>query len=94
MPEWAALELQGELKKWKKDKSAAQQHGDDGDLAKDPADLKLFASSFVAGLKFGLFQIDPKVRASRQLVSAKVELNRIDRVRLLTRWLGRNDGPL
>lgn len=68
MPEWAALELQGELKKWKKDKSAAQQHGDDGDLAKDPADLKLFASSFVAGLKFGLFQIDPKNHSKASII--------------------------
>ena len=57
LPEWAALEFQGELKKWKRVK-----RGEDDAIAKDAADLRLFASSFVAGLKFGLFEVDKKVR--------------------------------
>ena len=72
LPEWTALELQGELKKWKKERHHRHGQGmmqiDDEDseeedadrISKDPADLKLFASTFVPGLKFGLFNVDPK----------------------------------
>jgi len=62
LPEWAALEFQGELKKWK-EKRGGQGSLEDDAIAKDPSDLKLFSSSFIPGLKFGLFQVDPKVSA-------------------------------
>ena len=85
VPEWTTLELQGELKKWKKDTQASgsssglgddgfdfddgdrgEGEGDDGEgrrkrtkLSKDPAEVRLFASTFIPGLKdFALFKID------------------------------------
>ena len=48
------------LKKWK-EKRGGQGSLEDDAIAKDPSDLKLFSSSFIPGLKFGLFQVDPKV---------------------------------
>ncbi|WZN64726.1 hypothetical protein HKI87_10g62830 [Chloropicon roscoffensis] len=94
LPEWAALEFQGELKKWKRVK-----RGKDDAIAKDAADLRLFASSFVAGLKFGLFEVDKKdetkatvIIGHHKLEGEKVTLSKPLAV-LKKRREGTGDGP-
>ena len=84
LPIWTALELQGELNRWKVETSnsrSSKYFEDDDNMmnldetetqeskpmplplpGKDPAELRLFASTFIGGLQFGLFKIDHKVR--------------------------------
>ena len=72
LQEWAAVELQGEVKRWTGGPGVGDGAGGD-DGKGEPRDLRLFTSSFVPNLKFGLFETSEVREGARACVRTHFE---------------------